>query len=163
MTFLNRWESFKTRKDAIVEANIRARRKTESSAMVLIQLHLDAFVRGLWVRYERYREELYARNKMLFLLKVNLVCFLRRRFKKGWDFETRLHRELRCAITFQTRVLNTLHKPHVKTHVFLHFLIDNDFRAGLIQKFLRTRDLITFIQIKFRNSIDIINAKANLL
>ena len=163
MTFMNRWESFKIRKEAIVNANICARRKMESSMVLLILMNADAFVRKLWERYDRYKRELYAHNKMVFILKIHLVTFLAKRFKRGRDLETRLHRQLRSTITFHARVLHSLHAPYMKAHVILHFMIEQDFRKSLARKFGRTRELILLIQGKFRNSIDINEAKLKLL
>ena len=160
---MNRWESFKIRKDAIINANICARRKMESSMMLLIQINVDAFTRRLWERYHRYKRELYAHNKMMFILKIHLVTFLAKRFKRGREVKTRLHRQLRSAITFQARVLHSLYKPHMKARVILHFMIEQDFRKTLSKKFKRTRELITLIQGKFRNSIDIYDAKLKVL
>ena len=131
--------------------------------MLLVQINADAFVRGLWERYDRYKRELYAHNKMIFILKIHLVTFLAKRFKRGREVETRLHRQLRSAITFQARMLHSLYKPHMKARVILHFMIEQDFRKTLSKKFKRTRALIMLIQGKFRNSIDIYDAKLKVL
>lgn len=102
----------------------------ESCQANLITLFTDQLMRKLWNTYSKMTKDIYARNKMYFLLKIQMKGFLHRNRRFGHTLDQRLTHQLQNVLSFQVRV--TL--PFVEGQLMealVPFLIEHDYRTGL--------------------------------
>lgn len=156
---LTKWNTFRDKKDQVVRQYVMARNRQECVKEQISFIIIYGYLIKVYRKFAKRLKEVQQWNRMQWYLRVSIRLNQKKQKALGETITIRDRRLVKNAITLMGRWSIRLVERKAYSRYLLPFLREAAYREFIKYKFVRTMELVVFIQQRFKNSIEIMNAK----